>query len=136
MLNNILEWSKEYSPNDYLTISNNLSAFKSVLSIDRECERPRKDITKFDIEHEIKMVRFNGIEPVDIIDKLFSYKSFFKLIEDFNNFFDTFVGMYGVYLASKARDFFITPHNDTDSRTVHKYRIFEIKHHTVHIIRQ
>ena len=47
-----------------------------------------KDITKFDIEHEIKMVRFNGIEPVDIIDKLFSYKSFFKLIEDFNNFFD------------------------------------------------
>ena len=48
VLNNILEWSKEYSPNDYLTISNNLSAFKSVLSIDRECERPRKDITKFD----------------------------------------------------------------------------------------
>ena len=47
-----------------------------------------KDITKFDIEHEIKMVRFNGIEPVDIINKLFSYKSFFKLIEDFNNFFD------------------------------------------------
>lgn len=35
-----------------------------------------KDITKFDIEHEIKMVRFNGIEPVDIIDKLFSYNHF------------------------------------------------------------
>ena len=46
-----------------------------------------KDITKFDIEHEIKMVRFNGIEAYDIIDKLFSRESFFKLIDDFNNFF-------------------------------------------------
>lgn len=47
-----------------------------------------KDITKFDIEHEIKMVRFNGIEAFDIIDKLFSYESFFKLIKDFDNFFE------------------------------------------------
>ena len=47
-----------------------------------------KDITKFDIEHEIKMVRFNGIEPLDVIDKLFSHESFFKLIRDFNNFFN------------------------------------------------
>lgn len=47
-----------------------------------------KDITKFDIEHEIKMVRFNGIEPLDIIDKLFSHESFFKLIKDFDNFFE------------------------------------------------
>ena len=46
-----------------------------------------KDITKFDIEHEIKMVRFNGIEAYDIIDKLFSHESFFKLIKDFDNFF-------------------------------------------------
>ncbi len=34
------------------------------------------------------MVRFNGIEAFDIIDKLFSYESFFKLIKDFDNFFD------------------------------------------------
>lgn len=47
-----------------------------------------KDITKFDIEHEIKMVRFKGIEAFDIIDKLFSYESFFKLIKDFDNFFE------------------------------------------------
>lgn len=47
-----------------------------------------KDITKFDIEHEIKMVRFNGIEAFDIIDKLFSHTSFFKLINDFDNFFE------------------------------------------------
>lgn len=47
-----------------------------------------KDITKFDINHEIKMVRFNGIEAFDIIDKLFSHKSFFKLIKEFDNFFD------------------------------------------------
>ena len=46
-----------------------------------------KDITKFNIEHEIKMVRFNGIEAYDIIDKLFSHESFFKLIKDFDNFF-------------------------------------------------
>lgn len=48
VLDNILTWAKEYAPNDYKIINNNLSAFKSVLSIDRECERPRKDITKFD----------------------------------------------------------------------------------------
>jgi len=47
-----------------------------------------KDITKFDIEHEIKMVRFNGTEAFNIIDKLISYESFFKLINDFDNFFD------------------------------------------------
>ncbi len=47
-----------------------------------------KDITKFDIEHEIKMVRFNGIEALDVIDKSFSHESFFKLIKDFDNFFE------------------------------------------------
>lgn len=47
-LDSILTWAKEYSPNDYDIIANNKEAFKSVLSIDRECERPRKDITKFD----------------------------------------------------------------------------------------
>ena len=47
-----------------------------------------KDITKFDIEHEIKMVRFNGIEAFDVIDKLFSHESFIKLIKDFDNFFE------------------------------------------------
>ena len=47
-----------------------------------------KDITKFDIEHEIKMVRFNGTESFNIIDKLFSHESFFKLIKDFDNFFE------------------------------------------------
>ena len=48
VLNNILVWAKEYNPNDYEVINNNKDAFKAVLSIDRECERPRKDITKFD----------------------------------------------------------------------------------------
>ncbi len=47
-----------------------------------------KDIAKFDIEHEIKMIRFNGIEAFDVIDKSFSHKSFFKLIKDFDNFFE------------------------------------------------
>lgn len=48
VLDNILTWAKEYAPKDYDIIINNKEAFKSVLSIDRECERPRKDITKFD----------------------------------------------------------------------------------------
>lgn len=48
VINNILAWAKEYSPNDYLVINNNKGLFEAVLSIDRECERPRKDITKFD----------------------------------------------------------------------------------------
>ena len=48
VINNILTWAKEYSPSDYKIINTNKDAFKAVLSIDRETERPRKDITKFD----------------------------------------------------------------------------------------
>ena len=48
VLDNILTWAKEYAPKDYDVIINHKEAFKSILSIDRECERPRKDITKFD----------------------------------------------------------------------------------------
>lgn len=48
VLNNILTWAKEYNPSDYEIINNNEDLFKAVLSIDRECERPRKDIVKFD----------------------------------------------------------------------------------------
>ena len=48
----------------------------------------QKILLNIDIEHEIKMVRFNGVEPLNIIDKLFSYDSFFKLIKDFDNFFE------------------------------------------------
>jgi glutamyl-tRNA synthetase len=48
VLNNILTWAKEYAPNDYIIINNNKHLFKGILSIDRECERPRKDITKYD----------------------------------------------------------------------------------------
>jgi glutamyl-tRNA synthetase len=45
---NILTWAKTYAPNDYETINNNKDLFTAVIGIDRECERPRKDITKFD----------------------------------------------------------------------------------------
>lgn len=34
------------------------------------------------------MVRFNGVEALEVIDKLFSHESFFKLIKDFDNFFN------------------------------------------------
>ena len=48
VLDNILTWAKEYNTNDYEIIANNKDLFRAVLAIDRECERPRKDITKFD----------------------------------------------------------------------------------------
>lgn len=47
VLDKILTWAKTYAPNDYEIIHNNEDLFKAVLSIDRECERPRKDITMF-----------------------------------------------------------------------------------------
>ncbi len=47
-----------------------------------------KDISKFDLGHEVKMVRFNGYDAFDVIDKLFSNESFFKLIKEFDNFFN------------------------------------------------
>lgn len=46
-----------------------------------------KDIGKFDIDHEIKMVRFNGNERIEIIDKHFTKTSFLLLIEEFEQFF-------------------------------------------------
>ncbi len=47
VLNNILTWAKEYNDNDYNLITTHKELFKSMLSIDRECERPRKDITMY-----------------------------------------------------------------------------------------
>jgi len=47
-IENILTWAKTYAPNDYEIISSNKDLFTAVIGIDRECERPRKDITKFD----------------------------------------------------------------------------------------
>ena len=60
VLNNILDWAKEHNESDYQIISNNKEAFKGVLSIDRECERPRKDITKFD--EVVKLSKMPGRE--------------------------------------------------------------------------
>lgn len=47
VISNILDWAKEYAPADYQIISENKELFTSVLAIDRECERPRKDIVTF-----------------------------------------------------------------------------------------
>lgn len=46
-----------------------------------------KDISKFNLDYEVKMVRFDGRERLDIIDKHFSENSFLKLIIEFNSFF-------------------------------------------------
>ena len=46
-----------------------------------------KDISKFNIDHDIKMVRFNGNERLEIIDRFMSKSSFFILLEEFDDFF-------------------------------------------------
>lgn len=45
--NKAVEWAKEYNLDDYTKLVNNADAFKTVLSIDRGGDRPRKDIVKF-----------------------------------------------------------------------------------------
>ena len=74
VLDNILAWAKEYNTSDYNIISNNIDAFKGVLGIDRECERPRKDITKFDEVvglYDYILPEFKVTESVDfgVVDK-------------------------------------------------------------------
>ncbi len=46
-MDNILKWAKQYNKQDYNTLVSNKDLFEQVISIDRECERPRKDITMF-----------------------------------------------------------------------------------------
>lgn len=46
-----------------------------------------KDISKFNIEHEVKMVRFNGNSKLEIIDKFYSKSPLFILLQEFENFF-------------------------------------------------
>ena len=47
-----------------------------------------KDISKFDLEHEVKMVRFNGTERLEIIGKHFTESSFLKTMKEFDSFFN------------------------------------------------
>lgn len=46
-----------------------------------------KNLDKFDIDHEVKMVRFNGNDRVNITDRLITNKSIFILIKEFERFF-------------------------------------------------
>lgn len=46
--NKAVEWAKEYYEKDYQILTQNQDAFKTVLSIDRGGDRPRKDIVKFE----------------------------------------------------------------------------------------
>lgn len=45
-----------------------------------------KDVTKY-LEHEIKMVRFNGVTKFDAIDRVDSSSSFLIFLDEFENFF-------------------------------------------------
>lgn len=60
-----------------------------------------KDISKFDLEHEVKMVRFNGTKRLEIIDKHFTKSSFFKLIKEFDSFFSQNTKMGGIVTGMK-----------------------------------
>ena len=46
-----------------------------------------KDVSKFDIEHEVKMVRFYGNNRISITDRLTSYNTIFILLKEFERFF-------------------------------------------------
>ena len=68
-MENILTWAKEYAPNDYEIINNHKDLFTAVISIDRECERPRKDITKFDevvALYDYILPTFKLINPLEL----------------------------------------------------------------------
>ena len=60
-----------------------------------------KDMSKFDLEHDIKMVRFNGTERLEIIDKHFTESSFFKLIKEFESFFNQNTKLGGIVTGMK-----------------------------------
>jgi len=60
-----------------------------------------KDISKFDLEHEVKMVRFNGTERLEIIDKHFTVSSFLKAIKEFDSFFNQNTKMGGIVTGMK-----------------------------------
>lgn len=60
-----------------------------------------KDISKFDLEHEVKMVRFNGRERLEIIDKHFTKSPFFKAIKEFDSFFKQNTKMGGIVTGMK-----------------------------------
>ena len=58
-------------------------------------------ISKFDLEHDVKMVRFNGTERFEIIDKHFTESSFFKLIKEFDSFFNQNTKLGGIVTGMK-----------------------------------
>ena len=47
-----------------------------------------KDLKKFDLDYEVKMVRFNGTNRINIIDHLTVNNTILKLIKEFEKFFD------------------------------------------------
>lgn len=47
-----------------------------------------KDLSKFDLDYEVKMARFNGISRREIIDQLTVKTSIFKLLNEFEVFFN------------------------------------------------
>ena len=46
-----------------------------------------KDVSKFGIEHEVKMVRFYGNNRISITDRLTSHNTIFILLKEFERFF-------------------------------------------------
>ena len=63
-----------------------------------------KDIDKFNIDHDVKMVRFNGNDRLDIIDSQTSKNSFFKIIKEFEIFFKKNTRLGSVFEGFKRID--------------------------------
>lgn len=90
VLNNILMWAKEYAPNDYEIINNNKNLFTAVLSIDRECERPRKDITMYSevvALYDYILPTFKVVKPLELENV--NAKNLKEFLQDYTNNYTT-----------------------------------------------
>ncbi len=99
VFDNILTWAKEYAPQDYDVLVYYKDFFKAVLSIDRECARPRKDITKFDEVvslydyiipgFEVKdKIEFGNVNPVNLKEFLIDYTNNYCEASDNSEWFN------------------------------------------------
>lgn len=87
--NKLTEWAKEFDPEFYNVLTRDLSYTKSVFAIDRDCEKPRKDIAKWNEAKDYCSYFFNdlytpsyefpeNIEPSDIKAFLTEYSKVYS----------------------------------------------------------
>ncbi len=121
LYDNLLTWSKDYSPKFYEFVKENKELVTNALNIDRENPKPRKDIAKYsEIEDYFSYVwydNFNNLNSFDEVnlntDKrdeviknvLFGYADVFNLADDKQTWFDrikAYAGEIGFASDTKA----------------------------------